>query len=61
MTGHTGGRHVGIVGVGQTHHARRRTDVSQAGLVREAVDQALADAKLTIDDIDSIEIGRAHV
>ena len=37
------GRRVAIVGVGQTHHARRRTDVSQAGLVREAVDRALLD------------------
>lgn len=53
--------HVGIVGVGQTHHARRRTDVSQAGLVREAVDRALADAKLTIDDIDSIVIATGPV
>ena len=36
-----GGDHpVAIVGIGQTHHSRRRTDVSQAGLVREAVDRA---------------------
>lgn len=55
------GRHVGIVGVGQTHHARRRTDVSQAGLVREAVDRALADAKLTIDDIDSVVVATGPV
>src|SRR6202453_4171031 len=53
--------HVGIVGVGQTHHARRRTDVSQAGLVREAVDRALNDAKLTIDDIDSIVVATGPV
>ena len=50
------GHHVGIVGVGQTHHSRRRTDVSQAGLIREAVDRALADANLTMDDIDSVVI-----
>jgi acetyl-CoA C-acetyltransferase len=55
------GRHVGIVGVGQTNHSRRRTDVSQAGLVREAVDRALADAKLTMDDIDSIVIASGPV
>jgi len=55
------GRHVGIVGVGQTHHSRRRTDVSQAGLVREAVDRALADAKLTIDEIDSIIVASGPV
>lgn len=55
------GRNVGIVGVGQTHHSRRRTDVSQAGLVREAVDRALADANLTIDDIDSIVVATGPV
>jgi acetyl-CoA C-acetyltransferase len=55
------GRHVGIVGVGQTHHSRRRTDVSQAGLVREAVDRALADAKLGIEDIDSIIVASGPV
>ena len=55
------GRHVGIIGVGQTHHSRRRTDVSQAGLVREAVDRALADAKLTIDDIDAIVVATGPV
>lgn len=47
---------VAIIGVGQTHHARRRTDVTQVGLAREAVVRALADAELTIDDIDSIVV-----
>lgn len=56
-----GGRHVGIVGVGQTHHARRRTDVSQAGLVREAVNRALADAKMTMDDIDTVVVATGPV
>jgi acetyl-CoA C-acetyltransferase len=55
------GRHVGIVGVGQTHHARRRTDVSQAGLVREAVDRALADANLSMEDIDSVVVATGPV
>ena len=55
------GINVGIVGVGQTHHARRRTDVSQAGLVREAVDRALSDAKLTIEDIDSVVVATGPV
>ena len=54
-------RHVGIVGVGQTHHSRRRTDVSQVGLAREAVDRALADANLTMDDIDSIVVATGPV
>lgn len=55
------GRHVGIVGIGQTHHSRRRTDVSQAGLVREAVNRALADAKLTMEDIDSVVVATGPV
>ena len=55
------GRNVGIVGIGQTHHSRRRTDVSQAGLVPEAVDRALADANLTIEDIDSVVVATGPV
>ena len=49
-------RSVAIVGAGQTHHARRRTDVSQVGLAREAVVRALEDAELTMDDIDSVVV-----
>lgn len=52
---------VAIVGVGQTHHARRRTDVSQVGLAREAVMRALIDADLTIDDIDSVIVATGPV
>ena len=33
-----------VVGVGQTHHRAKREDVSMAGLCREAMDRALADA-----------------
>ncbi|GAA1010525.1 putative lipid carrier protein or keto acyl-COA thiolase [Acrocarpospora pleiomorpha] len=47
---------IAIVGTGQTAHARRRTDVSQAGLAREAVVEALQDAELTMDDIDSVVV-----
>lgn len=47
---------IAIVGTGQTQHARRRLDVSQAGLAREAAVAALADAGLTMDDIDSIVV-----
>jgi acetyl-CoA C-acetyltransferase len=47
---------VAIVGTGQTVHARRRLDVSQAGLAREAVNNALQDANLTFADIDSVVI-----
>lgn len=47
---------VAIVGTGQTHHSRRRTDVTQAGLAREAVVRALEDADLTMADIDSVVV-----
>jgi acetyl-CoA C-acetyltransferase len=49
-------RNVAIVGTGQTQHARRRLDVSQAGLAREASRAALADAGMTMDDIDSVVV-----
>jgi len=52
-------RPVAVVGVGQTHHAARRADLSIPGLVREAVDRALADAGLEHDDIDAVVIGKA--
>lgn len=47
---------IAIVGTGQTVHARRRLDVSQAGLAREAALEALADAGLSMDDIDSVVV-----
>lgn len=49
-------RNVAVVGAGQTHHSRRRTDVTQVGLAREAVTRALEDAELTMDDIDSVVV-----
>jgi acetyl-CoA C-acetyltransferase len=52
---------VAVVGAGQTNHARRRTDVSQVGLAREAVLRALEDADLTMDDIDSVVIATGPV
>ncbi|UDY22222.1 thiolase domain-containing protein [Nocardioides sp. Kera G14] len=48
-----------VVGIGQTHHRAARKDVSMAGLCREAMDRALADADMTLDDIDAIVIGKA--
>ena len=53
--------HVAIVGVGQTHHQRRRGDVNVPGLVREAAQRALADANLTMDDIDSVVVASGPV
>lgn len=48
-----------VMGFGQTHHRAKREDVSIAGLLREAVDRALADAELTFADIDAVVIGKA--
>jgi acetyl-CoA C-acetyltransferase len=48
-----------IIGVGQTHHRAKREDLSMAGLCREAMDRALLDADLTLDDIDAIVVGKA--
>ncbi len=48
-----------VVGVGQTHHKTRRHDVSFGGLVREAVFRALADAHMTMADIDAVVLGKA--
>jgi acetyl-CoA C-acetyltransferase len=52
-------RPVAVVGVGQTQHAARRADVNIPGLVREAVDRALADAGLEHKDIDAVVVGKA--
>jgi acetyl-CoA C-acetyltransferase len=50
---------VAVVGVGQTHHKTRRRDVSVGGMVREAVFRALEDARMTMDDIDAVVLGKA--
>ena len=52
---------VAIIGVGQTHHQRRRADVNVPGLVREAARRALADAKLEMSDIDSVVVASGPV
>ena len=48
-----------VLGTGQTHHRAKRTDVSIAGLCREAVDRALADAGASFADIDAVVLGKA--
>ena len=48
-----------MIGVGQTEHTSCRADVSIAGLVREAVDRALAQAELSLAEVDAIVIGKA--
>ncbi|MDQ4059921.1 MAG: thiolase family protein [Pseudomonadota bacterium] len=45
---------VGIIGIGQSAFRARRDDASYPDLVREAVNLALADAKLDFDDIDGV-------
>jgi len=50
---------VAVVGVGQTKYAAVRGDVSLPGLLREAVYRALADAHMTMDDIDAVVVGKA--
>ena len=45
-----------VLGTGQTHYRAKRQDVSMAGLLREAVDRALVDARCTWDDIDAIVV-----
>ncbi|WP_275294147.1 thiolase domain-containing protein [Amycolatopsis sp. La24] len=48
-----------VLGTGQTHHRAKRTDVSMAGLLREAIDRAMADAQVSWDDIEAVVIGKA--
>ena len=50
-------KRVAIVGTGQTHHKSRRPDVNGQELINEAVQRALENADLTIDEIDAIVIG----
>jgi acetyl-CoA C-acetyltransferase len=52
-------RPVAVVGVGQTKHSARRSELNIAGLVREAVDRALLDAGLEHKDIDAVVLGKA--
>src|SRR5581483_3104821 len=48
-----------VLGTGQTHHKAKREDVSMAGLLREAVDRAMADAQVGWADIDAVIVGKA--
>jgi len=55
------GRRTAIIGTGQTRHARRRHDVSQAELVREAATAALRDAELSARDVDAVVIANMEL
>jgi acetyl-CoA C-acetyltransferase len=48
-----------VVGIGQTKYQTKRSDVSIAGLVREAAFNALKDADLSWHDIDAVILGTA--
>ncbi len=54
-----GAERTAVIGVGQTRHVSARHDVSIAGLVREAAQEALDDAGLDWRDIDAVVIGKA--
>ncbi len=51
------GERVAIIGVGQTAGKKSREDVGEIELVNEAVRAALADAQLTINDIEAVVLG----
>jgi acetyl-CoA C-acetyltransferase len=48
-----------VLGIGQTHHAAARRDVTLGGLVREAAERALADANLDWGDVETVVLGKA--
>ena len=48
-----------VLGTGQTKYVTKRDDVSMNGLIREAIDRALADSGSTFDDIDAVVVGKA--
>jgi len=48
---------VAIVGIGQTYHKSKRPDVTQQEMVNEAVRAALADAEMSMKDIDAVFVG----
>ena len=53
------GQLAAVLGTGQTKYVAKRQDVSMNGLVREAIDKALADSGSTFDDIDAVVVGKA--
>ena len=58
-TNRAGKQRAAVLGTGQTHHRAKRPDVSMAGLCREAIDRAMADAKVEWKDIDAVVVGKA--
>jgi acetyl-CoA C-acetyltransferase len=54
-------RNVGIVGVGQTKYSSHREDVNQPELVAEAVNEALAHAGISLDEVDCVVHGNMEL
>jgi acetyl-CoA C-acetyltransferase len=52
---------VGIVGIGQTPHSGRRPYHNDGEVIYDAVSAALADAQLSIKDIDNVIIGNMEL
>jgi acetyl-CoA C-acetyltransferase len=50
-------RNVAIVATGQTDHRSKRPDVNIVEMINEAVRRCLADAKMTMEEIDAVVIG----
>lgn len=48
---------VAIIASGQTNHCSKRSDVNIPEMIKEAVDRALLQANITLDDIDAVVIG----
>lgn len=54
-------RNVAIIGIGQTTYSSHREDVNQPEMINEAVQLALKDAGITIDNVDCIVHGNMEL
>ena len=54
-------RNVGIVGIGQTEYSSHKEYQNQPEMINEAVRRALADAHMTLDDIDCVVHGNMEL
>lgn len=54
-------RNVGIVGIGQTEYSSHKENQNQVEMINEAVRAALADANMTLDDIDCVVHGNMEL
>src|SRR5882672_6443058 len=48
---------VAVIASGQTNHCSKRSDVNIPEMIKEAVDRALAQANITLAEIDAVVIG----